>query len=75
MQMPHGASTDAESPPPEFVTATLLYDFELHDTVLEEARRRLAALEADPETDELTLVMARNEIFLRKRILARVIMS
>jgi hypothetical protein len=75
MQMPHGASTDAESPPPEFLAATLLHDFELHDVMLEEARRRLAALEADPETDELTLAMARNEVFMRKRILAQAFLS
>jgi len=75
MQMPHGASTEGESPPPEFLAATLLYEFECHDTVLMEARRRLTALEADPETDELTLVTARNEVFMRKRSLAQVLMS
>lgn len=75
MQMPQGASIDSESPPPEFFAATLLYEFEAHDTVLREARRRLAALEADPETDELTLVTARNDVFRRKRSIAQMLMS
>jgi len=72
---PHGstrrsASSDSESPLPEFFAAALLQECELHDAVLLEARRRLETLEADPETDELTLVMARHEVFTRKRSIA-----
>ncbi len=74
MQMQHGASMDGESPP-EFFAATLQYELELHDTVLREVRRRLAALEADSETDELTLAIARNEVFMRKRYIAQKLMS
>jgi hypothetical protein len=51
---------------PEFFAATLLQEYELHDAALVEARQRLEALEADPETDELPLVMARHEVFNRK---------
>jgi hypothetical protein len=69
------ASSDDESPPPELYAATLRYDCELRDAVLQEARRRLEALEADPETDELTLVMARHEVFMRKRAIAQTLMS
>lgn len=75
MQMPHGASTESENPSSELHAATLVYDLELRDAVLQEARRYLQALEADPETDELTLVMARNEVFMRKRSLAQMLTS
>jgi hypothetical protein len=44
----------------------LLRDSESFDAALAEARRRLEAIEADPESDELTLVMARHEIFRHK---------
>jgi hypothetical protein len=65
------AIPDGESPLPEFFAAGLLQERELHDAVLLEARRRLEALEADPGTDELTLVMARHEVFRRKYIIAQ----
>ena len=61
-----GASSNGESVLPEFFAAALLQEYELHDAALLEARRRLEALEADPETDELPLVMARHEVFRRK---------
>ena len=67
----YSAIPDGESPLPEFVAAALLQECELHDAVLLEARRRLEALEADPGTDELTLVMARHEVFRRKHIIAQ----
>jgi hypothetical protein len=50
--------------------ASLLRERELQDEVLADARRRLEALEADPGTDELTLVMARHEVFRRKHEIA-----
>src|SRR2546430_223105 len=62
----HNASSNGETAPPEFFAAALLQECELHDAVLIEARRRLEALEGDPETDELPLVMARHEIFNRR---------
>lgn len=65
------AISDGESLLPEFFAAALLQECELHDAVLLEARRRLEALEADPETDELTLVIARHEVFTRKRSIAQ----
>jgi len=70
-----GASLDGESPLPEFFAAALLQECELHDAVLLEARRRLEALEVDPETDEFTLVIARHEVFRRKRSIARTFTS
>jgi len=48
----------------------LLQERELQDKALADARRRVESLEADPETDELTLVMARHEVFRRKHELA-----
>ncbi len=71
----HGASADNECPPAEFLAATLLYECELRDSVLCEARQFLAALEADPQTDELTLVMARQEVFMRRRSIRLTLMS
>jgi hypothetical protein len=62
---------DGDNPLPEFFAAALLRERELHDAVLVEVRRRLQALEADPETDELTLVIARHEVFMRKHTLAQ----
>jgi hypothetical protein len=63
--------SDGEGPPPEYFAATLSYERELHDALLGEARQRLEALEADPDTDELTLVMARHEVFRRKISIAQ----
>jgi hypothetical protein len=71
----HSASSDGDSPLPEFFAATLLQECELHDAVLVEVRRRLDTLEADPETDELTLVIARHEVFMRKHNLAQAFTS
>jgi hypothetical protein len=68
----HNASSDGE---PEFFAAALLQECELHDAALLESRRRLEALEADPQTDELTLVMARHEVFTRKRAIAQTFTS
>jgi hypothetical protein len=48
----------------------LLQDSERRDVTLVEARRRVEAIEADPESDELTLVIARQEIFRHKRRIA-----
>jgi hypothetical protein len=67
----HNASSSGETALPEFFAAALLQEYELHDAMLIEARRRLEALEADPETDELPLVMARHEIFSRRRDIAQ----
>jgi hypothetical protein len=67
----HNASSDGDSPLPEFFAGALLRECELHDAALVEVRRRLEALEADPETDELTLVIARHELFMRKHDLAQ----
>ena len=53
-----------------FSAAALLQDLESHDAVLAAALQRLAALEADPETDELTLVAARHEVLMRKMRIA-----
>ena len=53
-----------------FSAAALLQDLEFHDAVLAAALQRLAALEADPETDELTLVAARHEVLIRKMRIA-----
>jgi hypothetical protein len=64
------SSMSGESVLPEFSTTALLQECELRDAVLADARRRLETLEADPETDELTLVMARHEVFRRKRKIA-----
>lgn len=55
----------------EFCAIALLQLLECCDAALGEARRRLRALEADPATDELTLVVARLEVFLRRRELAK----
>ena len=70
-----GASSNGESVLPEFFAAALLQEYELHDAALLEARRRLEALEADPETDELPLVMARHEVFCRKHNIAQTLMG
>jgi hypothetical protein len=70
----HSASSDGDSPLPKFVAA-LLQECEFHDAVLADVRRRLEALEADPETDELTLVIARHEVFMRKHNLAQAFTS
>jgi len=67
----HNASLSGESPLPEVFAAALLQEYELQDAALVEARRRLEALEADPETDELPLVMARHEVFNRKHSIAQ----
>jgi hypothetical protein len=67
----HNASSNGESLLPECFAGALLQEYELHDAVLAAARRRLEALEADPETDELPLVMARHEIFSRKHNIAQ----
>ena len=67
----HNVSSNGESLLPEFFAAALLQEYELHDATLVEARRRLEALEADPETDELPLVMARHEVFNRKHNIAQ----
>ena len=67
----HNASSNGESLLPELFAAALLQEYELHDAALLEARRRLEALEADPETDELPLVMARHEVFSRKHNIAQ----
>lgn len=64
-----------ESAPLEFPATSLLQECELHDDVLAEARRRLEDLEADPETDELTLFMARHEVFRRKHEIAQMFAS
>jgi hypothetical protein len=64
-----------DSVPLELSATWLLQECELHDEVLVEARRRLEALETDPETDELTLVMARHEVFRRKHEVARTFTS
>jgi len=49
-----------------FSAAALLQDLEFHDAALAAALQRLAALEADPETDELTLAVAHHDVFIRK---------
>ena len=67
----HNASSNGETALPEFFAAAILQEYELHDAVLIEARRRLEALEADPETDELPLVMARHEVFNRRHDIAQ----
>ena len=55
----------------EFCAISLLQECELHDEVFTAARRRLESLEMDPDTDELTLVMARHEVFMRKHQIAQ----
>jgi hypothetical protein len=67
----HNVSSNGESLLPEFFAAALLQEYELHDAALVEARRRLEVLEADPDTDELPLVMARHEVFNRKHNIAQ----
>jgi hypothetical protein len=59
-----------ESGASESFSTFLLQELERHDGPLTEARQRLAELEADPETDELTLLIARHDVFLRRRTLA-----
>jgi hypothetical protein len=68
-------SSHGDNPLPELFAGALLQECELHDAVVVEARRRLEALEADPETDELTLVIARHEVFMRKHNLAQAFTS
>src|SRR5437016_1857211 len=69
----HNVSSNGESLLPEFFAAALLQEYELHDAALLEARQRLEVLEADPETDELPLVMARHEVFSRKHNIAQML--
>ena len=57
--------------PIELCAISLLRECELHDEVFAAARRRLESLEMDPDTDELTLVMARHEVFMRKHQIAQ----
>jgi hypothetical protein len=71
MQGSIGRGASSESLLPEFFAAALLQEYELHDAMLVEARRRLEALETDPETDELPIVMARHEVFSRKHNIAQ----
>jgi hypothetical protein len=59
----------------ELSATSLLQECELHDEALAAARRRLEALEVDPDTDELTLVMARHEVFRRKHLIAETFTS
>jgi len=54
-----------------FSAAALLQDLEFHDAALAAALQRLAALETEPETDELTLAVARHDVFMRKAKIAR----
>lgn len=70
-----GRLTSGESEPIELSATSLLQERELHDEVLVAARRRLETLEVDPDTDELTLVMARHEVFRRKHEIARTFSS
>jgi hypothetical protein len=59
-----------------FGNPAVLQDNERRDSELAEARQYLEALEADPESDELTIVMARHEIFRHKgRIAAQLAME
>jgi len=67
----HNASSSGEGVQSEVCATALLQEYELHDAVLVEARRHLEALEADPETDELPLVMARHAVFSRKHYIAQ----
>ena len=48
---------------------------EAHDGQLVSAREYLALLEADPETDELTIVVARNAVLQRKLTLVKAIVG
>jgi hypothetical protein len=67
--------TSGGSEPIELSATSLLQERELLDEVLAEARRRLEALEADSDTDELTLVMACHEVFRRKHEIAETFTS
>jgi len=62
------ASSDSETAA-EFFAAALLQECELL-TRAPRSTPSLETLEADPETDELTLVMARPRVFTRKRSIA-----
>jgi hypothetical protein len=48
----------------------VLHGKERLDSELAEARQYLEALEADPGSDELTIVMAQHQIFRHKRRIA-----
>ena len=63
--------TSGGSVPIDLCATSLLQECELHDEALAEARRRLECLEMAPDTDELTLVMARHEVFRRKHQIAQ----
>jgi hypothetical protein len=63
--------TSDGSAPVELPAISLLQECELHDEVLAAARRRLESLKMDPDTDELTLVMAHHEVFRRKHQIAQ----
>jgi hypothetical protein len=63
------------SEPIELAATSLLQECELHDEARAAARRRLETLEVDPDTDELTLVMARHEVFRRKHQIAETFTS
>ena len=67
--------TSRGSEPVELSATSLLQECEFHDEVLAAARRRLETLEVDPDTDELTLVMARHEVFRRKHEIAQTFAS
>jgi hypothetical protein len=67
--------TSGASEPIELSAIWLLQECELHDEALATARRRLETLEVDPDTDELTLVMARHEVFRRKHEIAQTFTS
>ena len=67
--------TSGASEPIELSATSLLQECERHDELLSAARRRLEALEVDRDTDELTLVMARHEVFRRKHEIAQTFTS
>jgi hypothetical protein len=67
--------TSGGSEPSELSATSLLQECELHDEALAAAHRRLETLEVDPDTDELTLVMARHEVFRRKHQIAETFTS
>jgi hypothetical protein len=53
--------------------AEFLEDWEEPDGQLATAQEYLALLEADPATDELTIVVARHDVLQRKRSVARAV--
>ena len=69
------SSTSGGSEPIGLSATSLLQECELHDEALAAARRRLESLESDRDTDELTLVMARHEVFRRKHQIAETFTS